>query len=324
MKAMHFARPGGDEVLELVERPVPAPRRGEVVVKVAASGVNGPDLMQRRGLYPAPKGASDLLGLEVSGTVVEVADDVTRWRQGDRVTALTNGGGYAEYCAVDARHVLPIPAGVGLEEAAGLPEAYFTIWSNLFHDGGLKAGQLLLVHGGAGALGSTAIQLAKAFDVQVIATDSPSERCGYCTEIGADVSIDYAREDFVELVRQRGGADMILDIVGGANVEKNFKAAKHSGRIVQLAFAAGSKVQIDLMPLMLKRLVYTGSTLRTRSPEYKAKIARQIEALVWPKFEEGRIRATHSHRFGLSSAAEAHRLMEARGHFGKVILTPDA
>ncbi|VCU71629.1 Phthiocerol synthesis polyketide synthase type I PpsC [Pigmentiphaga humi] len=322
MQAVHFRQPGGADVLEPVERPVPGAAAGEILIKVAAAGVNGPDLMQRRGLYPAPKGASELLGLEVSGEVVQVGARVEGWRVGDRVTALTNGGGYAQYCAVDARHALPIPEGVALADAAGLPEAYFTVWSNLFYDGGLRAGQTLLVHGGAGAVGSTAIRLAKAFGAEVVATDSPAERCDYCRSIGADHVVDYLTGDFVAEMRELGGADMILDIVGGPNIEKNFKAARHSARIVQLAFGAGSKVEIDLMPVMLKRLIYTGTTLRTRTPEYKAEVARQLREQVWPKFAQGAIQAQASHSFALAEAAAAHALMESRGHLGKILLIP--
>jgi putative PIG3 family NAD(P)H quinone oxidoreductase len=321
MKAIEISRPGGPDVLKRVERPVPTPQPGEVLIKVAAAGVNGPDMMQRKGLYPAPAGASDLLGLEVSGEVVAVSAPAARWSVGDRVTALTNGGGYAEYCAADAQHCLPLPKGVSLLDAAGLPETFFTVWSNVFMGARLAAGETFLVHGGAGGIGTTAIQLGKAFGAKVIATDSPEERCRICSDLGADRAIDYRQEDFVEIVRQAGGANVILDIVGGANIEKNFRAARHDCRIIQLAFAAGSKVEVNLMPVMLKRLTYTGSTLRTRPPAFKAQIARELEARVWPLIESGRIRVVTRRTFPLAEAAQAHTLMESAQHTGKILLT---
>ena len=321
MKAIEMNGAGGPEVLKLGERPVPQPRAGEILIRVAATGVNGPDMMQRKGLYPAPAGASDLLGLEVSGEVVAKADDVKRWAIGDKVCGLTNGGGYAEYVAVDASHCLPIPQGVSLVDAAGLPETYFTVWSNVFIGAGLKSGETFLVHGGAGGIGTTAIQLAKAFGAKVIATDSPAARCAICRDLGADRVVDYKQEDFVEAVREAGGANVILDIVGGPNIEKNFKAASHDARIIQLAFGAGSKVEINLMPVMLKRLTYTGSTLRTRPVPFKTRIAQELEAQVWPHIAAGRIRVVTGKTFPLAEAAAAHALMESSGHTGKILLT---
>jgi NADPH:quinone reductase len=321
MKAVEITQPGGPEVLKPAERPLPAPGAGEVLIKVAAAGVNGPDLMQRKGLYPAPPGASDLPGLEVAGEVAALGDKAGRWAIGDKVAALTNGGGYAEYCAADAQLCLPVPKGVALLDAAGLPETFFTVWSNVFMGAGLAAGETFLVHGGAGGIGTTAIQLGKAFGAKVIATDSPAERCAICRDLGADRVIDYKQEDFVEIVREAGGANVILDIVGGPNIEKNFKAAAHDCRIIQLAFAAGSKVDINLMPVMLKRLTYTGSTLRTRPPAYKARIARELEARVWPLIEAGKIRVVTRKTFPLAEAAKAHALMESAQHTGKIVLT---
>jgi NADPH2:quinone reductase len=320
MKAVEISAPGGPEVLKPVERPVPAPRVGEVLIKVAAAGVNGPDLMQRKGLYPAPAGASDLPGLEVAGEIVAVGEKTERWRVGDKVAALTNGGGYAEYCTVDAQHCLPVPQGVSLTDAAGLPETFFTVWSNVFVGAGLAAGETFLVHGGAGGIGTTAIQLGKAFGAKVIATDSPAERCALCRDLGADRVVDYKQEDFVEIARELGGANVILDIVGGPNIEKNFKAASHDCRIIQLAFAAGSKVDINLMPVMLKRLTYTGSTLRTRPPAYKARVARELEEKVWPLIGSGRIRVVTRQTLPLQDAAGAHALMESARHTGKIVL----
>jgi NADPH:quinone reductase len=324
MSVIESCAPGGPEVLKLGRRPVPQPGAGEVLIRVAAAGVNGPDMMQRKGLYPPPAGAPDLLGLEVSGEIVATGAQVTRWSAGDKVTALTNGGGYAEYCAVDARHCLPIPKGVSLIDAGGLPETYFTVWSNIFMVAGLEAGETFLVHGGAGGIGTTAIQLGKAFGAKVIATDSPEERCKICRDLGADRVIDYRQEDYAEIVRKEGGANVILDIVGGPNIERNFKAATHDARIVQLAFALGSKVEINLMPVMLKRLTYTGSTLRTRPPAFKARIAQELETKVWPHVESGRIRVVTHRTFPLGEAAQAHALMESAGHVGKILLLPNA
>jgi len=320
MKAVEISAPGAPEVLKLTERPVPAPAANELLIRVAAAGVNGPDLMQRKGLYPAPAGAPDLPGLEVSGTVVAVGASAERWRVGAEVAALTNGGGYAQYCTVDARHCLPIPKGVSLRDAAGLPETYFTVWSNVFIGAGLQAGETFLVHGGAGGIGTTSIQLGKAVGAKVIATDSPEARCRICRELGADRVVDYKSEDFVEVTRGEGGAHVILDIVGGANIEKNFKAASHDARIIQLAFALGSRVEVNLMPVMLKRLTYTGSTLRTRPAAFKARVARELEAQVWPWIESGKIRVVTGRTFPLAEAAQAHALMESSGHTGKILL----
>ena len=321
MQVVAATGPGGPEVLQPAERPLPKIEPGHVLVKVTAAGVNGPDLWQRKGLYPPPAGATDLLGLEISGEIVAKGTDVARWKMGDKVVALTNGGGYAQYCAVDARHCLAVPAGINLVDAAGLPETFFTVWSNIFMTARLAAGETLLVHGGAGGIGTTAIQLGKAFGAKVIATDSPEARCGICRDLGADRVIDYRSEDFVETVRNEGGANVILDIVGGPNIERNIKAASPDARIVQLAFGQGSKVEINLMPIMLKRLTYTGSTLRTRSPAFKARIAGELEEKVWPHIEAGRIRTVTGQTFPLAQARKAHALMESSQHTGKILLT---
>ena len=312
---------GGPDVLVAATRPVPAPAAAEVLVRVAFAGVNGPDLMQRRGLYPPPKGASDLLGLEIAGEVVACGAAVSRWRPGDLVCALTNGGGYAEYCTVLADHCLPVPEGLGPRDAASLPETCFTIWSNIFMTARLSAGETFLVHGGAGGIGATAIQLGKAFGATVVATDSPSARCEFCRELGADRVVDYNEEDFVEVVRNSyGGADVILDIVGGPYVARNIKAAKPDGRIVQLAFAMGAEVTVNLMPIMLKRLTYTGSTLRSRPDTFKSQVARKLEEQVWPLFAKGAFKTVVDHVLPLAEAAEAHRLMESASHKGKILL----
>lgn len=324
MKVIEISKPGNPEVLVLAERPVPQPKAGELLVRVAATGVNGPDMMQRKGLYPAPAGASDLLGLEISGEVAAVGPNVTRWKVGDKLCGLTNGGGYAEYCVIDANHCLPIPKGVSIVDAAGLPETYFTVWSNVFIGAQLTAGETFLVHGGAGGIGTTCIQLGKAFGAKVIATDSPDARCQICRDLGADRVIDYRQEDFVEAVRAAGGANVILDIVGGPNIEKNIKAASPDARIIQLAFAAGSKVEINLMPIMLKRLTYTGSTLRTRPSAFKTRVAQELEAKVWPLIDAGKIRVVTGRTFSLAEAAQAHAMMESAAHTGKILLSVSA
>lgn len=323
MKVIEMGEGGGPEVLVPGRRPVPEPGPGQVLVRVTAAGVNGPDVLQRKGLYPPPKGASDLLGLEVSGEVVELGEDVARLKAGDRVTALTNGGGYAECVAVNAEHCLPVPAGVDETDAAGLCETYFTVWSNLFHGREVPPAGTFLIHGGSGGIGSTAIQLGAAFGQRVFTTAGTEDGLAFCRELGAERAIDYRSEDFVEIVREAaGGADTILDIVGGDYIARNLKAARHDARIVQLAFNKGSKVEINLMPVMLKRLTYTGSTLRTRSDPFKATIARELEALVWPLFAEGSLRTVTHAVLPLEQAAKAHGMMEAAGHRGKILLKP--
>lgn len=322
MTVIEMREAGGPEVLALGRRPLPQPRPGEILVRVVATGVNGPDMMQRKGLYPPPKGASDLMGLEISGEVASVGEGVTAWKVGDTVCALTNGGGYAEYCAVDASHCLPVPDGVSIVDAAGLPETFFTVWSNVFIGAGLQAGELLLVHGGAGGIGTTAIQLGKAFGARVFATDSPAARCAICSDLGADRVIDYAQEDFVEIVRAEGGADVIVDIVGGPYIERNIKASNHDARIIQLAFALGSKIEINLMPIMLKRIVYTGSTLRSRPDAFKSRVASELREKVWPLFAEGKLKPVTGRTMSFAEASAAHTLMETAGHTGKILLQP--
>lgn len=324
MKTIEMQQAGGPEVLEMGERSLPDVREGEVLVRVIAVGVNGPDLVQRRGHYPPPKGASDLLGLEVSGEIVTCGPAVEGWTVGDKVCALTNGGGYAEYVAVDAAHCLPIPGGVSLIDAAGLCETYFTVWSNLFFEQKITPGHILLVHGGAGGIGSTAIQLGNQLGYEVFTTCATAGDCEYTVELGAKRAINYQEEDFVDIVRAAGGANLILDIIGGDYVARNIKAASADARIVQLAFNAGSKVEINLMPIMLKRLVYTGSTLRSRPETFKADVAKDIKAKVWPLFGEERL-ATQTYRvFPFDKATEAHQMMEKAAHRGKILLSPTA
>ena len=321
MRVIEIREPGGPDVLALGERERPVPGDGQILVEVAYAGVNGPDMMQRKGLYPPPKGASDLLGLEIAGTVIETGAAVTRWKAGDRVCGLANGGGYAERCVLEEGQALPIPGSLSLAGAASLPETFFTIWSNVFMNAGLAADEVFLVHGGAGGLGTTCIQLGKAFGATVVATDSPVGRCGICGTLGADRVIDYEEEDFVDVVRSEfGGADVILDIVGGPYIARNIKAARHDGRIIQLAFALGSRVEINLMPVMLKRLLYTGSTLRSRSDVQKTAIAAELRDKVWPLIADGTIRPVVSTVLPLARAGEAHALMESAGHTGKIVL----
>lgn len=320
-KVIELPTPGAPDNLRVAIRPVVSPKPGEVLIRVRYAGVNGPDIAQRKGHYPPPPGASDILGLEVSGYVESIGEGVTGFAVRDAVCALTNGGGYAEYCAVNAAHCMPVPEPLTLLQAASLPETYCTIWSNIFMSAGLRSGQTFLVHGGAGGLGTTAVQLGKMIGATVVATDTPEQRCSFVETLGADRVINYAVEDFVEIVRREfGGADVILDVVGGDYFMRNLKAARHDGHIVQLAFARGSKVDVDLMPIMLKRLRYTGSTLRSRSDEQKSAICSALVENVWPYFGQGKLNPVVTHVFPLDSAAEAHCMMEAAGHVGKIML----
>lgn len=323
MTCIEIPVPGGPEALRPATRPVPVPGSGEVLVRVAAAGVNGPDVLQRQGAYPPPPGASDIPGLEIAGTVVALADDVTEPAVGARVCALVTGGGYAEYCAVPAPQCLPVPAGLDLAEAAGLPETFFTVWTNVFERGRLQAGESLLVHGGAGGIGTTAILMASRLGARVFATARTAAKCRRLEELGAERAIDYAAEDFVAVVKAATGGrgvDVILDIVGGDYVARNIASLAREGRLVSIAFRHGSKVTIDLLPVMLKRLTLTGSTLRIQSVARKGEIARALKARVWPLIESGAIRPPIHARLPLIAAAEAHRMMEASEHTGKIVL----
>ncbi len=322
MQAIVMREPGKPDVLELAEIETPTPAPHEVLIKVTAAGVNGPDLVQRRGHYPPPKGASPHLGLEVAGEIVAAGADVSLWEVGDRVAALTNGGGYAEFVAVDAGHCLPLPKGLSEVDAAGLPETYFTVWSNVFHGHTIPEGGTFLVHGGAGGIGTTAVQLGRAFGMKVLTTVPDAAAADFVTGLGATRAINFHDEDFVAITRDAGGADVILDIIGGDYVARNIKAARHDGRIIQLAFNGGSKVELDLMPVMLKRLSYTGSTLRSRPDDFKAEIAGALTEQVWPRFTSGSLRPVTHKVLPLSEAAEAHRLMESAAHHGKILLRP--
>jgi NADPH2:quinone reductase len=323
MTVMEISEPGGPDVLKPATRPLPVPGPGEMLIQVAAAGVNSPDIKQRLGHYPPPKGATDLPGLEVAGTVASLGPAVTDWQVGDEVCALTNGGGYAEYVAVPAGQCLPVPAGLDMTEAAALPEGFFTIWSNIVMRGALQAGESFLVHGGAGGIGTAAIQIAKAVGAQVFATASTDEKCEVCRKLGADRAINYKSEDFVEVIKAETpnrGVDVILDMIGGDYVQRNIKALAVEGRMVQIAFDQGSKVDVDLMLVMLKRLTITGSTLRPRNSEFKAEIARQLRKRIWPHIETGKIRPLIHQVLPLAEAAEAHRLMESGQHVGKIVL----
>lgn len=321
MRAITIREPGGPEVLELGEAPVPTPGANQVLVKVTAAGVNGPDLLQRRGHYPPPPGASPLLGLEISGEVVATGPDCKRWKTGDKLCALTNGGGYADYVAIDADHCIAIPSGVSDIDAAGLPETYFTVYSNVFHGHVVAKGANFLIHGGAGGIGSTAIQLGAAMGLNVLTTVSNPDAAAFVKDLGAHHAINYKDTDFVEAAREHGGADIILDIVGGDYIARNMKAARHDARIIQLAFNQGSKVEINLMPVMLKRLAFTGSTLRSRPPEFKSAVAAGVETNVWPHFASGTIRPVTHTTLPMADAQKAHEMMEASTHRGKIILT---
>jgi NADPH2:quinone reductase len=314
---------GGPEVLVPSTRPVPAPNAGEVLIEVEAAGINRPDVLQRQGLYPPPKGASDLLGLEVAGRVVALGPGASRFKEGDAVCALVNGGGYAAFAVAPDATTLPMPKGLSPVEAACLPETVFTVWHNVFERGQLKPGDWLLVHGGASGIGTTAIQMGKLFGASVLVTAGSAEKVRACEELGAVRAINYRTEDFVEAVKNATGghgADVILDMVGGAYVEKNLRAAALDGRIVQIAFLEGSKVDIDLMRLMLRRLTLTGSTLRAQSPEAKARMAAGIEEHVWPLIEAGKLKPVIDSTFRLTEAARAHARIDDPGHIGKIVL----
>jgi putative PIG3 family NAD(P)H quinone oxidoreductase len=323
MRAVEITEPGGANVLRPCQRSVPTVRPDEVLIKVRAAGVNRPDVMQRKGIYPPPPGASDLPGLEVAGVIAALGDKTGRYRVGDEVCALTNGGGYAEYVAVHEGSVLPVPTGMTMTQAAALPETHFTVWHNLFQRGGIVANETLLVHGGTSGIGSTAIQLAKAFGAKVIATAGSDEKCDACRSYGADKAINYQESDFVALVKEvtdGHGADVILDMVGGDYVSRHYDVAAMDGRIVQIAVMGGPKAKADFAKLMVKRLTHTGSTLRPRSPAFKAELARELEEKVWPLLSSGKIGPIMDLIYPLDEAWRAHERMESSAHMGKIML----
>jgi NADPH2:quinone reductase len=324
MTCIAIREPGGPDVLVASEQPLPSPGDGEILVKVIAAGVNRPDVMQRQGHYPPPKGATEIPGLEIAGEVVELGRGTKRWKQGDKVMALVVGGGYAQYCLAFESHALPVPANLSMVEAAAIPETFFTVWHNVFERGKLAAGETLLVHGGSSGIGTTAIALGKAFGARVLTTAGTPEKCEACRKLGADLAIDYKTEDFVALTKQATqgrGADLILDMVGGDYVGRNYEAAAVEGRIVQIAFLASSRVTLDLMRLMLKRLTHTGSTLRARAVADKAAIAHAVEDKVLPLIASGRVKPLIDSTFPLAQASAAHARMESGQHIGKIVLT---
>jgi NADPH2:quinone reductase len=324
MTSIAIREPGGPDMLVPQPQPVPSPHEGEILVKVAAAGVNRPDVMQRQGHYPPPKGATEIPGLEIAGEVVQVGPGVTRWNKGDKVMALVVGGGYAEYCLAYASHALPVPTSLSMIEAAAIPETFFTVWHNVFERGKLTSGETLLVHGGSSGIGTTAIQLGKAFGAQVIVTAGTPEKCDACRKLGADLAINYNTEDFVTLSKQATqgrGVELILDMVGGEYVGRNYEAAAVEGRIVQIAFLASSRLTVDLMRLMLKRLTHTGSTLRARAVADEAAIAQAVERNVLSFLASGRVKPLIDSTFPLAQASAAHARMESGKHIGKIVLT---
>ena len=320
MQAMEITAPGGPEVLQMTTRPIPTPDVGEVVIRVAYAGVNRPDALQRAGLYAPPPAASDLPGLEAAGEVASVGPGVSDWQVGDQVCALLPGGGYAEYVATPAAHCLPVPGGLGLKEAACLPETFFTVWSNVFMRGGLKAGERFLVHGGSSGIGTTAIQLANAFGARVFTTAGSAEKCAKCVELGAERAINYREEDFVDMIKAEGRVNLILDMVGGDYLPGNVKCLQDDGRLVMIAFLQGPLVQLNFAQVMMRRLTITGSTLRPQSDIAKARIAGALRDQVWPLLETGRIAPVMDSEFALADAADAHTRMESSGHIGKIVL----
>ncbi len=324
MTVISIRAPGGPEMLVPERRPLPQPSPGEVLVRVAAAGVNRPDVMQRQGLYPPPRGATDIPGLEIAGEVVGLGSGVERWRPGDPVMALVVGGGYAEYCLAHESHALRVPAALTMIEAAALPETFFTVWHNVFERGRLQAGETLLVHGGSSGIGTAAIQLAKAFGARVVTTAGSAEKCEACRSLGADVAVNYKSEDFVGATKAAtagGGADLILDMVGGDYIGRNYEAAAVEGRVVQIAFQGSPKATVDFRRIMLKRLTHTGSTLRARSIADKSSIARAVEQHVLPLVAAGKVTPLIDSTFPLAHAAAAQARMESSAHIGKIVLT---
>jgi NADPH:quinone reductase len=325
MTVIEIREPGAPAVLRPATRPMPLPGMGEVLIQVAAAGINRPDVLQRQGDYPPPPGASDIPGLEVAGTVIAVGLGVHRFKIGDAVCALVSGGGYASHCVAPEPQCLPVPKGFSMSEAAALPETFFTVWTNLFERGGLKAGETVLIHGGSSGIGTTAIQLAKAFAAQAIfATAGSRDKCHACERLGATRAVDYKHEDFVKVVKDATGGrgvDVILDMVGGDYIQRNINLLAVEGRLVYIAFLRGAKADVNFLPLMLKRGVITGSTLRARSVEQKGAIAASLARQVWPLLDQGKVKPQIYRSFPLAQAAEAHRLMESSEHIGKIVLT---
>ncbi|MBU2981500.1 NAD(P)H-quinone oxidoreductase [Lentibacter algarum] len=320
MRVIEITKAGAPDVLQLAEREVPKPAHGEILIKVAYAGVNRPDALQRAGAYAPPKGASDLPGLEASGEVAALGAGVTQWKVGDQVCALLPGGGYAEYVTTPAAHALPVPEGLSLKQAACLPETFFTVWTNVFMRGGLQAGERFLVHGGSSGIGTTAIQLAKAFGARVFTTVGNAEKAAACTALGADRVMNYREEDFVEVLKSEGGANLILDMVGGDYIPRNIRALADDGRMVHIAFLTGPKAELNFAQIMARRLTVTGSTLRPQSDLAKARIADELRAKVWPLLAVGTVAPVMDQEFPLADAAAAHTRMEGSTHIGKIVL----
>jgi putative PIG3 family NAD(P)H quinone oxidoreductase len=320
MRAIEIMEPGGPDVLRPVVMSIPKPNRNEVLIKIAFAGVNRPDVLQRAGSYMPPPGASDLPGLEASGTIFAIGQNVTNWAIGDEVCALLPGGGYAEYAVTQASHCLPVPKGMGLEQAAALPETFFTVWSNVFQRGKLKPHEKFLVHGGSSGIGTTAIQLANVFGSEVYATAGTEAKCLVCEELGAKRAINYKKEDFLDVIKSLGGVNLILDMVGGVYIEKNIKALVDDGRLVQIAFLQGAKAELNFAQIMTRRLTITGSTLRPQSDLSKAQIASELFRNVWPLLSNGRLKPVINSVFELEDVTSAHLLMESSQHIGKILL----
>ena len=323
MRAIEIRNPGGPEELVVTDLSTPLPGAGEVLIKVTAAGINRPDVMQREGKYPPPPGASDILGLEVAGIIAELGEGVTGWRIGNRVCALVAGGGYAEFCVASASTCLPVPAGVSMMEAAAMPETFFSVWANVFERGQLVKGERLLVHGGASGIGTTAIQMAAAFGATVFTTAGSAEKCAACERLGATRAINYHEEDFVDVIKaltDNAGVNVVLDMVGGSYTPRNLNLLAKEGRLVQIAILGGPKTEINWIPVMLRRLTLTGSTLRSRPIAVKAAIAKALQAKFWPLVDSGKIRPVIHATFPLEEAAEAHRVMEEGHHIGKLVL----
>lgn len=323
MRAIEISQPGGPEVLKVADREKPDPAKSELLIKVAAAGINRPDCLQRQGAYPPPAGASDIPGLEIAGEVSAVGEGVTRFKPGDKVCALVPGGGYAEYCCVDETNALMAPNSLTMTEAAAIPETFFTVWHNVFQRGGLTKGETFLVHGGTSGIGTTAIQLAKAFGATVLATAGSEAKCAAMRDLGADVVINYRETDFVEAVKEATGGkgvDLILDMVGGDYINRNYNAAAVEGRIVQIAFLQGRKAEVDFSLLMMKRLTHTGSTLRARDIAFKAKIADELRQHVWPLLNDRKVLPVMDSIFPMDQASAAHQRMEDGDHIGKIVL----
>ena len=324
MRAVEISKPGGPEVLLPTTRGLPVPAPGQILIKIAAAGVNRPDALQRAGAYAPPPGASDLPGLECAGTVVALGAGAHKWSLGDKVCALLPGGGYAEYAVTDQDHALPVPAGMDMECAAALCETFFTVYSNVFMRGGLLAGETFLVHGGSSGIGTTAIQLAKAFGARVFTTAGSAEKCQVCRDLGAEIAIDYKTQDFVEIVKEatdRRGVDVILDMVGGDYIPRNIKTLADDGRLVMIAFLGGPKVELNFAQIMVRRLHVTGSTLRPQSDLAKARITAELREKVWPLLDSGTVAPVMDSILDLADAADAHRRIESAGHIGKIVLT---